>query len=125
MNSTFRERNIVVAIAAGGLVTWFYGLATVGDNNAAVLVGVFMFLASYGFARPMFRITQNLGKKLYRQAGISESSCLVEQVFAQGTLLFIFYMLIPERVLVTYICFILAPMWIALAVHIKEDVFND
>ena len=112
------ERTTIVAIWLVSLAAILYGfMATELPRPIPVVLAMF----SYAFSRIMFLFAHTTEARMLANSRVKPLSMWPKIiVFALPTAGL--YMVIPQK---EFFLFALAPMWAAVSMHLKKDVFQD
>ena len=117
-NASPPEHAAIVAIGLISLAVMLYGFMTTGLPRP---IPVVLVIFCYAFSRIMFRFAHTTeAGMLANSRGKPLSMWPKIIIFALPTA--VFCMVIPEK---DFLLFALAPMWAAVAMHLKKDVFQD
>jgi hypothetical protein len=124
MNSTLFGRGTVVGIAISALILMFYGFLLMRNDPVSLAVALFISLVSFWGARYVFKVIRHIELNSRKRLG-AELSLMASYIAPLGIVSVASYFVIPSHGWTFYACFYVAPMWAALAIHFKQEVFGD
>jgi hypothetical protein len=123
MNSTLFERGTIVGIAISALILMFYGLVSVWKDPVFIVTCFISVTAVLG-CRYLYAATLQIQLNICQRYGGKPAS-MTDHIAILMIISIGAYLWIPDRGWNFFACHTLAPMWLALALHLKGEVFND